>query len=164
MVRKRHDPLPQVVTEGHLRLPHRVMDSVAFTGASHTAKALLLELGRQLNGRNNGRLQLTESWLTKRGWARNTPARARAELIQRGLIFQTKQGGKNIGPSLFAVTWLTIDNFVGLDIGPSQYHPGTWAMMDTLTMKSSMPTNHTKPPPRNGNNTYSPNGGAATPE
>ncbi|TCJ16092.1 hypothetical protein EZJ19_05735 [Parasulfuritortus cantonensis] len=121
------------------------MDSVAFTGASHTAKALLLELGRQLNGRNNGHLQLTESWLIKRGWSRNTPARARAELIERGLIVQTRQGGRNIGASLYAVTWLSINNYVGLDIGPRNYHPGAWALMENLNLAEAVERPTPKP-------------------
>ncbi len=136
--------------------------------ASHPARSLLLELGRQLNGRNNGHLQLTESWLTKRGWARNTPARARNELIERGLIVLTRQGGKNIGPSFFAVTWLTIDNFIGLDIGRANYHRGAWALMDKMPMPSR--STATPPPARSrmevvdtgsGNTTYPPSAGVA---
>lgn len=134
MAKTKRDGLPQVVTDAHLRFPHKVMDSAAYSGASHTARSLLLEVCRQLNGRNNGHLQLTESWLMKRGWSKNTPARARAELIERGLIVQTRQGGRNYGPSLYAVTWLSIDNYVGLDIGPRNFARGAWAMSDKFQM------------------------------
>jgi len=48
--------------------PHDLLDSVAFMGASHTARSLLCELLRQHNARNNGHLHLASTWLKKRGW------------------------------------------------------------------------------------------------
>lgn len=116
-------------------LPHNVMDSVAYTGASMPAKALLNEAIRQHSGNNNGRLQLSYSWLKKRGWkSRDVIQRAKAELLERKLIIKTRQGGLNLGPSWYAVTWLQITNFVGLDIEAKDYHPGSWCLMDKLPM------------------------------
>ena len=116
-------------------IPHGVLDSLAFIGASYPAKALLFELIRQHNGKNNGHLQLSFAWLEKRGWkSRDVIQRARDELITRGLIIQTRQGGLNIGASCNAVTWLHISNFVGLDIPAKDYQPGAWAFMDKLPM------------------------------
>lgn len=114
-------------------IPVALLDSVAFMGASYPAKALLFDLIRQHNGKNNGRLQLSYSWLAKRGWkSRDVIQRAKAELTERGLIIQTVQGGLNIGPSWYAVTWLPISNFVGLDIQAKDYTRGAWAFMDKL--------------------------------
>lgn len=114
-------------------IPIALLNSAAFMGASYPAKALLFELIRQHNGKNNGHFQLAFAWLAKRGWkSRDVIQRAKAELIERGLIIQTLQGGLNIGPTLYAVTWLTISNFVGLDIQSKDYHPGAWAFMDKL--------------------------------
>jgi hypothetical protein len=114
-------------------IPTALLDSVAFMGASYPAKALLYDLIRQHNGSNNGRLQLSFAWLEKRGWnSRDTVQRARDELIARGLLVKTKQGGLNIGPSWYALTWLPISNFVGLDMQAKDYHRGAWAMMDKL--------------------------------
>ena len=122
-------------------LPHVVLDSPAYTGASVTAKALLNELMRQHSGSNNGRLHLAHTWLVGRGWpSKSTVDKARTELIERGLIVQTKQGGLFIGPNWYALTWLTITNYVGLDIGPHQYHPGAWNSCDLP------PTRRRKPP------------------
>lgn len=122
-------------------LPHVVLDSPAYTGASVTAKALLNELIRQHNGSNNGRLHLTHTWLVDRGWSsKSTVEKARTELIERGLIIQTKQGGLFIGPNWYALTWLSITNYVGLEIGPHQYHPGAWNCCDLP------PTARRKPP------------------
>ncbi|MHB1117772.1 hypothetical protein [Sideroxydans sp.] len=116
-------------------IPHAVLDSVAFMGASHPSKALLFDLIRQHSGNNNGRLQLSFAWLATRGWkSRDVIQRARAELIERNLLIQTRQGGLNIGASCYAVTWLHITNFVGLDIQSNHYHPGTWALMNELSI------------------------------
>ena len=72
-------------------------------------------------------------WMRKRGWTSNDVLhRAKLELIERGLITQTRQGGLNAGANLYAVTWLPITNFAGLDIRSKDYHPGTWRFMDTI--------------------------------
>jgi hypothetical protein len=123
----------EAVRGTYTALPHALLDSTAFHGAGHPAKALLLELLRQHNGRNNGRLQLTGAWLSSRGWkSADVIQRAIVELMERGLVVRTKQGGLNIGPSLYALTWLPVTNFVGLDISSSTYHPGAWTFMDKL--------------------------------
>lgn len=116
-------------------IPHAVLDSVAFMGASYPAKALVFDLMRQYSGNNNGHLHLSFSWLANRGWkSRDVIQRARAELIERSLLIQTRQGGLNIGASRYAVTWLHISNFVGLDIQSKNYHPGAWVFMNELSM------------------------------
>jgi hypothetical protein len=103
-------------------VPHRMMDSLSYSRLNFAAKCLLMELIRQLNGSNNGHLQLTSTWLRKRGWTSSeTIHRATEELIRSGLVARTKQGGLNIGPSQFAVTWLPISNFIGLEMAPSDY-------------------------------------------
>jgi hypothetical protein len=137
---KRNKP-PERVEGSYSALPHAVLDSPAYTGASIVAKALLLELARQHNGANNGRFHLAHSWLSRRGWpSKSTVEKARDELLERGLIVQTKQGGLFIGPTWFAVTWLPITNFVGLDIGAHQYHRGGWGLCKLP------PTARRKPP------------------
>ena len=119
-------------------MPHAVLDSAAFIGASHPAKALLLELARHLNGRNNGHLQLTAKWLKTRGWrSADVAHRAKAELLERHLISQSRQGGLNFGASQYSVTWLPVSNFVGLDITAADYHPGAWSFMDKLPMSKN---------------------------
>jgi hypothetical protein len=116
-------------------IPHAVLDSVAFKGASYPAKALIFDLMRQHSGNNNGHLHLSFSWLEGRGWkSRDVIQRARAELIKNNLLIQTRQGGLNIGASRYAVTWLKISNFIGLDIQAKDYYPGAWALMDELSM------------------------------
>jgi len=129
------------VSGSYTPLPHAVLDSVAFMGAGSSAKGILLELLRQHNGSNNGRFQLTAQWLAKRGWrSPEVVLRARRQLIERGLIVQTRQGGLNHGASQYGVTWLPITNFGGLDIAQKDYHPGAWRFMDHApTLKNTSP-------------------------
>lgn len=134
-------------------IPHTVLDSVAFMGASYPAKSLLFELMRQHSGGNNGHLHLSFSWLQRRGWkSRDVIQRARDELMQRNLLIQTRQGGLNIGASRYAVTWLRISNFVGLEIEAKDYHPGAWAFMETLPLPNR---NASASPPHGKGNTAS---------
>ncbi|MEW6119379.1 MAG: hypothetical protein AB1593_04740 [Pseudomonadota bacterium] len=112
-------------------IPWSVLDSRAYQGATPTARALLFELLRQHSGSNNGHLHLAHKWLAPRGWtSKETIERARDDLLKRGLIVQTKQGGLFIGASLYAVTWLPVSNHVGLETSPSTYHPGAWLLCD----------------------------------
>lgn len=114
-------------------LPHAVLDSVAFMGASHVTRSLLCDLMRQHNGGNNGFIHAAVGWLRKRGWASTDQIqKAKAELIERGLIVRTKAGGLNAGPDLYALTWLPVSNFSGLDLKPAQYHPGAWSQLNPL--------------------------------
>jgi hypothetical protein len=129
---KRKKPT-ESVNGSYTAVPHAVLDSAAFKGASYTAKALLFEVIRQHSGGNNGHLQLYTEWLYKRCWkSAGTIQKAKEELIERGLIVKTRWGGLNFGADRFALTWLDISNFSGLDIRPSEYHKGAWTFMDKL--------------------------------
>lgn len=119
---------PEQVSGRYSAVPHAVLDSAAFLGASHPAKALLYELMRQHSGSNNGHLQLATSWLKARGWnSHDVLQRAKLELVRRQLIVKTRLGGLNAGCDLWALTWLQISNFVGLDVRPGKYQAGAWA-------------------------------------
>lgn len=157
MAKTTKEKLPETFTGSYSAIPHRVLDSEAFKGASSNAKALLFALIRQVNGKNNGHLQLTDNWLKAQGWpSKCQNARACKELIERGLIVQTRRGGLNAGCNWFAVTWLKISNFVGLDIAPSNYHQGAWAECKLPpTARRKPPSTKTKKLPRYG--------GSATP-
>ena len=135
----------EAVSGRYTALPHEVMDSVAFRNAGHTARSLLFELLRQHNGGNNGRLQLAGPWLKRRGWtSSDVIQRAKRELLERELVIQTRQGGLNFGPSWFAVTWLPISNFVGLDLTANQYHPGAWRFLDASPIAQKQSTHPVK--------------------
>jgi hypothetical protein len=161
---------PERVKGTYAAMPHAVLDSVAYQGAAPMAKALLPELLRQLNGSNNGHLHLAMSWLSRRGWKScDVVQRAKNNLIERGLIVQTSQGGKNMGPSMHAVTWLPISVWRGLALPRDTYHPGKWAAMNkcpapshgaacTATRSSAIPPHGAEDP------AAAPPDGAKTPD
>jgi len=123
----------EAVKSRYTALPHALLDSVAFMGASHIARSLLIDMMRQHTGANNGYIHAAVGWLRKRGWASTGQIqKAKAELIERGLIVRTKLGGLNAGPDLYALTWLEVSNFAGLDLKPTQYHPGAWSQLNPL--------------------------------
>jgi hypothetical protein len=115
-------------------IPHAVLDSTAFVGASNRAKALLFDLLRQHTGSNNGHLQLSLRWLMRdRGWtSADQVQKAKQELLDRNLVIKTRRGGMGIGPDRYALTWIHITDFRGLDLRPSEYHPGAWQFLDPL--------------------------------
>jgi len=136
-------------------IPHKLLDSDAFQGATHPARALLLELVRQLNGSNNGHLQLTTVWLRERGWkGADVVQRAKRNLEERKLIVRTKPGGLNSGPDFWAVTWLTISDYSGLHMKPGSHIPGDWHKFKepenqskrTFSRNSAVPANGIEEP------------------
>lgn len=146
MARKSRKTRPESITGGFGAIPWIVMDSVSFKGATDKAKALLFALMRQHNGINNGHLHLAKKWLYNQGWTcHENNSKARNELIERGLIVQTKWGGLNMGADLFALTWHDITNFVGIDITAKGYSRGAYQLCN-LT-----PTARRKPPVKKQN-------------
>jgi hypothetical protein len=102
--------------EGFLALPHIVMDSPAFQALSYPARALLLEVGRQYKGGNNGRMLLSRAYLGKRGWkSADVISRAKAELLAAGFIHQTVLGYRPNKASWYACTWWSLDKLDGYD-------------------------------------------------
>lgn len=141
MVRKSKKERPETISGAYGGIPWSVMDSVSFKGASDKAKALLFALMRQHNGANNGHYQLSKKWLYNQGWTCDESNRkACHELIERGLVVQTRWGGLNMGPNWFALTWYPITNYVGLDITANSYNRGAY-LLCTLP-----PTLRRKPP------------------
>lgn len=128
MGKKRRNAPAEVVSGRYSPVPHSLLDSPAFQACSPLAKALIFELMRQHNGNNNGHIRLSRSWLSGRGWCVASVSRARDELLHFRLIVQTRHGGLRNGSHLYAVTWLAITNFDGLDIGPHEYRPGAYLL------------------------------------
>lgn len=141
MARKNKQARLESISGGYAAIPWTVLDSNSFKGASEKAKALLFALMRQHNGINNGHLHLAKDWLYKQGWTcHENNSKARNELIDRGLIVQTKWGGLNMGANQFALTWYDITNYVGLDITAKGYSRGAYLLCNLA------PTPRRKPP------------------
>lgn len=93
-----------------LALPHAVINSGNFIALSAKAVKLLMDIGVQYAGGNNGDLQATWSYMKTRGWkSRDTLNAALQELLHYGFIEKTRQGYMNVC-SLFALTWRPIDD------------------------------------------------------
>ena len=100
--------------KGHFHYPDCVLNHPDYIALSYKAKALLTDVGAQYNGRNNGDLQCSRSVMATRGWTSNaTRESALRELIETGFLVQTKQGGRGIGPNLYAITWQPIQECNG---------------------------------------------------
>lgn len=98
--------------------PHSVLNHSDYQSLSLSSRALLIELLRQFNGKNNGDLTIAFKILKPQGFnSRRGIVKSIEELIEKKLVIQTRQGGRN-KCSLFALSWLDIDECKGkLDDG-----------------------------------------------
>lgn len=112
---------------GYLGLPHAVLESANYLALSAHAVKLLLDLGLQFRGANNGDLAAAWKLMQARGWrSRDTLGRALAELLHFGMIEKTRQGGLN-QCSLFALTWQGVDECRGkLDVRSTPVASALW--------------------------------------
>jgi len=111
-------------TPPFFQLKHQLLDLPAYIALSHPAKTLLVDMGRQYKGYNNGDLCVTLKVLEVRGWKSNSTMRnALQALIDAELVMQTRQGGRNLC-SLYAFTWLPINECGGkLDFAETNTPP-----------------------------------------
>lgn len=102
-------------------IEHRVIDSEAYADLCHSTRSVLTMLARQLNGKNNGHLQATASYMERYGISEKSVQRGIASLIEHGFVYRScadriKPGAndwKRIAAK-YAVTWLSIINRDGL--------------------------------------------------
>lgn len=119
-------------------LPHAVIASPGYRMASHTARSLLIDIAVQYTGSNNGRLTACEKYLKPMGWRSNdTVVRARRELIDCGLLIETRKGGFPNTAAWFALSWHELDQAQGLDIDPKRYRTGEYMRPDTPASKNA---------------------------
>ena len=127
---------------GFIALPWAVVDSPAYMGLSHPAKALLIEIDRQYVRDNNGRLIATRAYLKKRVWkSKDVVTRALRELLNAKLIHQTVQGHRPNKASWFAVTYRRLDRISGYDFGA----PENFAFTGFLAMNMKFENAKLKP-------------------
>ena len=114
-------------------MPHSILEHENYAQLSNKAVKLLIDLFGQYYGNNNGDFTAAFSVMKKRGWkSKDTLNRARHELLDTGFIQQTRQGGRHCC-SLYAVTWLAIDDCNGkLDVAPTRVGSGSWKKNNAL--------------------------------
>lgn len=110
-----------------LLLPHVVLDSPAYLALSFSARALLTDISRQYAGDNNGRLLICDKVLMPRGWKSSTTIhKAKQELLDAGLLQETRKGQKPNKASWFAVTWQTLDWVPEMDLTRAGFNRGAY--------------------------------------
>jgi hypothetical protein len=109
-------------------LPHHCLNHENYIRMSHKAKALFVDVATQYNGSNNGDLCIAFSVMKKQGWkSKQTLFLAMDELKHYGWIVQTRIGGMNNTPHLYAITFHPIDECKGkLDIKATKTPLGNW--------------------------------------
>ncbi|EUC68048.1 hypothetical protein Y017_06835 [Alcanivorax sp. 97CO-5] len=114
-------------TAGFMGLPHHILGSPAYLSLDGWAVKLLVDITSQYHGYNNGDLAIAWTIMKLKGWrSRATLNNARKKLLARGLIQLTRQGGRN-RPSLYGITWQSIDECKGkLEIGPTDRPSNQW--------------------------------------
>lgn len=133
-------------------IPAAVLDSDNYKAMSFKARALLLDLGSQYRGHNNGDLAAAWSIMKRRGWkSKDTLQRALRELLEAGMIEQTRWGGLHCC-SLYGVTWLAIDECGGkLDVTATTFGSGLWhkkPFAETRIKTRSPPRSSGQPAPK----------------
>lgn len=125
--RSRRNAMGRADTARFAGIPHVCLDHPNYIALAANARALLVEFARQYNGHNNGDLCCAWKLMRARGWkSRGTVERARDELLERGWIELTRQGGRN-APNLYALTFQAIDDCKGkLDVPPTKTPSGLW--------------------------------------
>ncbi|CAI8342153.1 MAG: Uncharacterised protein [Gammaproteobacteria bacterium] len=103
-------------------LPAAVTNSQNYRHLSSGAVKLMIDLGTQYNGKNNGDLCAAFTLMKRFGWrSKDTLTRKITELRNAEIIELSKQGGLHMGPNLYAFTWLPIDECGGkLDVPPTK--------------------------------------------
>ncbi|MGJ7492888.1 hypothetical protein [Variovorax sp. ZT4R33] len=72
----------------------------------------------QVRGDNNGALLCSRAHMKPLGWSSNdTLTRAKNELIDHGLLYETVKGHRPNRASWYAVTWKPLERLRGFDEG-----------------------------------------------
>jgi len=110
-----------------LGIPHHVLESPAYNALDGWSVKLLVDIGKQYTGYNNGDLSAPFSTLKKQGWrSPSTLSKALKRLQEVGLIQSTRQGGKN-HCSLYAITWQPVNDCKGkTDIAETRQASNNW--------------------------------------
>lgn len=97
-----------------LMLHHHMLQHPNYAKLSARAVKMLVDIGSQYNGKNNGDLAATRSIMLPKGWTSNDQRqKAIQELLDSGFLVRTRPGSRLKDPALYAITWLKIDECNG---------------------------------------------------
>ena len=111
----------------YLTISRELLGSKSMASLSGKACKLFLNMLGQYNGFNNGDICITWKFMRQLNWrSKQTLYKARAELLQTGLIEISRRGGLNRA-TLYALTNFAVDDCKKeLDILPSRYPKSSW--------------------------------------
>jgi hypothetical protein len=96
------------------QIPACVLEGAAYLGLSSHARMLLFDLLPQYRGNNNGDLCAAWKLMQPRGWkSEETLHKAKLELLDAGLMVETRKGARPNKASLYALTWYALDDCGG---------------------------------------------------
>jgi len=127
MTQKRVKATGKGGTASFLALPRHILESDEYAELTAFEVKLLIDMFAQFNGKNNGDLCAAWGIMEKKGWrSRDTLFRAIEGLRFNKFIQRTRQGGRNMA-SLYAVTWLGIDECKNkLDVRSTRVPTNEW--------------------------------------
>lgn len=127
MSRKRERMKGRRESGSFAKLPHAYFQSPEFAELLPRAVKALIDLYCQFRGNNNGDLCAAFSVMRLRGWrSKDQLAKAIKELIEKGWLMVTRQGGRNMA-TLYAVTFMPINECGGkLDVKATATPPHLW--------------------------------------
>jgi len=103
--------------ESFAGIPRRIIEHPSFKSLGYSARSLLIQLGYQYRGKNNGNLVITYSLMKDWFGSNTTMYKARDSLYKTGFIVINAYGGRSGNgtklPHLYALTWESIDPLKG---------------------------------------------------
>jgi hypothetical protein len=95
---------------------------------------LLFDLAAQYKGNNNGDLCAAWTLMKVRGWkSEETLHNAKRQLLERGLIAETRKGARPNKAALYGLTWFAMDECKGkLDISAQSFPRGQYRLLEPL--------------------------------
>jgi hypothetical protein len=126
-----------------------VLEHPSFLRLSPYAKALLLDLGAQYRGDNNGDLSCAWKLMKPRGWrSEATLHKAKHELIDGGFIFEARKGRRPNLCGLYALTWLLFDPSPKHDCKPAAFERWAYRRGEPVHLVRTKPENAVLTTPR----------------
>ena len=118
---------------GFITLPLSALNSRAYIEASPHARMLLIDLYMQYRGDNNGDLCAAWKIMKLRGWrSEATLGKAKRQLLELGLIVETRKGARPNKASLYAVTWCDLDHCSKLDMSERAFPRGAYKLLNPV--------------------------------
>ena len=121
-------------------IPCAVLEGRAYLNCSPHARMLLFDLFALYSGSNNGDLSVAWSRMKPRGWrSEATLHKAKKELLEAGLIVETRMGARPNKCSLYAVTCFALDESDKLEMTNRSYPRGRYKLKDPTEIVVKLP-------------------------